>query len=190
MRNTRTLLAIVGSLFIAACASTAQQKTTAVSGPVAPAARRPLPYPLTTSLEYERAMQGGTRTATGEPGPQYWQQWVDYTLWARVDPAEKRLEGKATILYHNNSPDTLESLFLQLSQNLHAEGAPRRFPQEVTGGFELARVSVDGEELETGLQEGPRYAVIATQLRIWPPEAVAPRGKTSIEIDWAFDIPR
>ena len=190
MRNTHSFLAIVGSLLIAACASTGQQRTTAESGPVAAAARRPLPYPLTISLEYERAMQRGTRTAAGEPGPQYWQQWADYTLRARVDPGEKRLEGKATILYHNNSPDTLESLFLQLSQNLHAEGAPRRFPQEVTGGFELARVSADGEELETGLPEGPRYAVIATQLRIWPPEPVAPGGKTSIEIDWAFDIPR
>ncbi len=153
-------------------------------------ASRPIPYPLTYPLAYERALERGTRTMAGEPGSAYWQQWTDYTLKTRIDPAEKRLEGEVTLIYQNNSPDSLPVLYLYLDQNLHAEGVPRRIPQEVTGGVELARVALDGEELTTGVREGPRYQVSGTQLAIAPAQPVPPGGSVSIEIDWAFTIPQ
>ena len=46
---------------------------------------------------YELAVNRGTRTRTGEPGPQYWQQWADYRLEAELNPVSKRLTGKGTV---------------------------------------------------------------------------------------------
>ena len=58
-------------------------------------ARRPIPYPVVPSLEFQLAIENGTRTETGEPGPAYWQQWTDYELSATLDPDEKRVTGSA-----------------------------------------------------------------------------------------------
>jgi hypothetical protein len=190
MRTTHAILAVAGSLLLAACAGAGRQVTTAPSGPVARAIKRPIPYPVTHSQGYEAALERGTRTKSGAPGSEYWQQWADYTLTARLLPEQKRLAGKATIIYQNNSPDTLRVLQFNLSQNVHGEGAARVYPMEVTGGTELARVVADGEELQEGGREGPRYAVFATTLSVFPPQPVGPGGRVTIEIDWSFDIPR
>ncbi|KPK65664.1 MAG: peptidase, partial [Gemmatimonas sp. SG8_38_2] len=157
--------------------------------PRAESPQRPIPYPVAHSLAYERALQNGTRSESGEPGPGYWLQWAEYTLRARIEPDEQRLEGAATILYHNNSPDTLGVLYLNLLQNLHAEGAPRNRPQEVTGGIQLRRVAVEGQALSKELSEGPRYSVEATVLRIDPLRPLPPGESVNIEIDWTFKIP-
>ena len=88
-------------------------------------AQRPLPYPVTPTLEFQRALRRGTRTTTGEPGLHYWQQWTDYTLAATLDPEAKRVTGRATIVYYNRSPDVLPAVFVQLDQNFNAPGAVR-----------------------------------------------------------------
>src|ERR687895_558845 len=58
------------------------------------------------------------RTGTGAPGPDYWQQRVDYVIRASLDTAAQRVTGEERITYVNNSPDTLRYLWLQLDQNL------------------------------------------------------------------------
>ena len=150
---------------------------------------RPIPYPATRSDEYERALRNGTRTATGAPGSEYWQQWADYTLRARIDTDEKRLYGSVSILYRNKSPDALAALYINLIQNVHAEGAPRNRPQEVTGGIDLERVSVADQVLVPLTGDGPGYRVEATVLQILPPRPIAPGDSVAIEIDWSFKIP-
>ncbi len=160
--------------------------------PAAPAVvktERPIPYPVSYPVNYQRALRQETRASTGLPGPKYWQQWSEYTLVARIQPESRRLEGEATIIYHNNSPDSLRLLFLNLYQNLHAEGAPRSIPQEVTGGVELTRVRVDGQQLALGADEGPRYDVFATIAVLRPEVPLGPGATATIEVDWAFDIP-
>ncbi|WP_371373322.1 M1 family metallopeptidase [Thalassotalea aquiviva] len=57
------------------------------------------------------------RNAAGEPGKEYWQQQVDYTIDAQLDEQKRRIIAKETIQYHNNSPYTLKYLWLQLEQN-------------------------------------------------------------------------
>ena len=57
------------------------------------------------------------RTASGAPGHAYWQQQVDYDIDVRIDVPARTLEGSETIRYHNNSPDTLRYLWVQLDQN-------------------------------------------------------------------------
>ena len=58
------------------------------------------------------------RTGAGLPGPDYWQQKVDYRIEATLDPATQRLTGSETIRYHNNSPHALAVLWLALDANM------------------------------------------------------------------------
>ncbi len=153
--------------------------------------RRPIPYPVDLPRDFQRAVDRGTRTLTGEPGSGYWQQWTDYTLHARIDAAEQRLDGRATIVYHNRSPDTLRMVALHLLQNLHAEGVMRSEPAEVTGGVELTRVVVSGRILEPLIGPmGPGYQVDGTILGVRLPSPLAPSGSLRMEIDWTFEIPQ
>jgi len=59
------------------------------------------------------------RTGSGAPGAAYWQQRVDYTIRAEIDEASNTLHGKEMITYHNNSPDVLKYIWLQLEQNVN-----------------------------------------------------------------------
>jgi hypothetical protein len=57
------------------------------------------------------------RAATGQPGPEYWQQKVDYVIDVRLDEAGRSLTGNQRITYRNNSPHELPYLWLLLDQN-------------------------------------------------------------------------
>jgi methionine-rich copper-binding protein CopC len=60
------------------------------------------------------------RTASGAPGPKYWQQRVDYDIKAELDEPNTKIIGSETISYHNNSPDVLTYLWMQLDENQHS----------------------------------------------------------------------
>src|SRR6476659_9476665 len=63
------------------------------------------------------------RSASGAPGPKYWQQKADYDIVAKLDDDKQRLDGVETITYFNNSPDPLTYLWLQLDENEHKKDA-------------------------------------------------------------------
>lgn len=154
---------------------------------------RPIPWDISPPPAFRLAIQNGTRTSTGRPGADYWAQEADYTLNVRVLPEAQRLEGNGQIVYHNNSPNVLEELHLELVQNIHAEGAVRHEVVEVTGGVELNRVAVGGLTLPTENEiesEGPHYDVAGTNLAIYPPEPIGPGESVTIDIGWAFQIPQ
>ncbi|HJU87611.1 MAG TPA: M1 family metallopeptidase, partial [Gemmatimonadota bacterium] len=182
-------------LFGAACASRGASGPAVEdpSAPVAvPALERPIPYPLDVPSGYRAAIERGTRSADGVPGPRYWQQWADYEVAVQLDTEERRLDGTTRIAYRNNSPDTLDALVVQLIQNLHAPGAARSGEEEVTGGFELARVAVGGTEIHAlgDDDEGPGYEVSSTRLFLRPPTPVPPGGSIELAFDFAFAIPQ
>ena len=62
----------------------------------------------------EFATPNGFRTASGAPGPDYYQQRADYKMDIRIDDDTQRLYGDETITYTNNSPDALAYLWVQL----------------------------------------------------------------------------
>src|SRR6266567_2204583 len=59
------------------------------------------------------------RTASGAPGPKYWQQRCDYDIKAELDEPGYKLNGSETVTYFNNSPNQLTYLWLQLDENEH-----------------------------------------------------------------------
>jgi hypothetical protein len=154
--------------------------------------KRPLPHPVVPPAEYRHAIEAGTRTATGEPGANYWQQSAHYTIEARLLPEQKRVEGRETVVYYNRSPDSLPLLALYLVQNVYAEGAMRNSPAEVTGGIEIRRVSLGGTELAEiqPRQSGAGYGTQGTNLFLRPAAPLAAGDSARLEIDWAFKMPQ
>ncbi len=65
------------------------------------------------------------RNAAGAPGHQYWQQQADYVIDLELDDETQKILGEETITYHNNSPDALEYLWVQLDQNVRAKDADK-----------------------------------------------------------------
>ncbi|HUH13536.1 MAG TPA: M1 family metallopeptidase [Longimicrobiales bacterium] len=154
---------------------------------------RPVPVPNA----FAAAVAAGTRTSTGEPGPRYWRQRVDYRIEAELDPASALVRGAQTITYHNDSPYELESLVLRLYQNLFAEGAMRNRTVPVTGGLTLERVSVRGTparrvadaDARHGADGTPRYTVDGTIMRLALPRPIPPGGALELDVAWRFRVP-
>ena len=178
------------------CASVASPPPSAQDRPAEPpgvpaVASRPIPYPVELPPEFAAAVQRGTRTLTGEPGPGYWQPWSEYSIEARVDTEARTLSGSETIRYRYESPVSLPVLVLNLTQNFHAEGAIRIEEAEVTGGVEIERVAVDGRALDpTPAADRPGWLVESTILYVIPPTPVASGSTVELSIDWSFALPR
>jgi hypothetical protein len=126
----------------------------------------------------------------GVPGPNYWQQSAHYTISARLDVVEKRLEGTTRIRYRNASPNSLTRLVVQLIQNFHRDDVPRIRSAEITGGYTISRVAVAGQTLAEGQLRGPGYAISQTNLLINSPVPLPPSDSILLELDWSYQIPQ
>lgn len=151
---------------------------------------RPRPYPPFESRGFSRAVDNGTRTRTGAPGPKYWTQYARYTLAATLDPAAHRLTGRGTIVYLNRSPDSLSALTFQLIQNLHAPGGVRSEEVDVTKGMELTRLVIGGRQVIP--DSGARIPIqkFGTVMVVGLPRAIPAGDSVTIEAEWGFDVPQ
>ena len=158
------------------------------------------PYPVTPPPQFERAVANGTRTLSGTPGPDYWQNEADYDLRARLDAATRTLTASGIITYTNHSPDELPFLVLKLRQNVHAPGVPRNRPVAVTGGLTLDRLAVNGRALrdvsvaETpgsyrGSAEPGTYVIQGTILTLGLLESLSPGETVTLDAHWSYPIP-
>jgi len=153
--------------------------------------QRPIPGPMVPPAYFRAALERGTRSPDGRPGPNYWQVYSEYDIDARLDPVSGLLSGSETILFHNRSPVELPALQLLLHQNIHAEGAARARPVEVTGGVRLERIRAGGEDLLTARGfRGAGYAVMGGVMLLVLPEPVPAGGSVELEIDWSFVVPQ
>ncbi len=94
----------------------------------------------------QKAYENGTRSKDGMPGKNYWQNSSDYKIQVKIEPKDKMLEGKESITYHNNSPDTLKHLVIRLYQNLNKIGEARDFNMDtssITNGDIIKSISVN-----------------------------------------------
>ena len=91
--------------------------------PAMPAVRTTANDPFTTTAKIDWPGPNAFRSASGAPGPQYWQQRADYTIAATLDTAARTVSGTVTVRYTNNSPDTLHFVWMQLDQNLYKSGS-------------------------------------------------------------------
>ena len=97
-------------------------------------------------INYKWAVENGTRSRDGKPGPNYWQNHADYDIYVRLDTAEKRIYGKESVTYYNQSPDTLNSIVIRLYQDRYKEGAIRDMvvhPGNIHKGMEIDTMIVN-----------------------------------------------
>ncbi len=152
------------------------------------------------------------RNAAGEPGHQYWQQEADYSIRAELDEENRKLIGKETISYTNNSPDTLRYLWLQLEQNIFKRdsmkelatdfgGVGRRGPAVSAGGNgEPAKLSLGEIARQQDMADNDYgyditrvadtrgnalpYTIVGTLMRIDLPTPLTSGKSTTFSIDW------
>ena len=82
-----------------------------------------LNYNKFKQLKEEIAPPNVFRTASGAPGHEYYQNEADYEMSITLNDLEQKITGSETIKYHNNSPDKLEYLWIQLDQNKRAQNS-------------------------------------------------------------------
>jgi len=81
------------ALFVSAlalCVASAQAQPALSSADTA-IQQRPIPSPVTLPQSVERAVEEGTRTRSGRPGPDYWMNTAHYDLEASLNPTSEIL---------------------------------------------------------------------------------------------------
>jgi hypothetical protein len=145
------------------------------------------------------------RNAAGQPGPRYWQQQADYRIRVALDTTDHSVHGSERITYHNNSPDVLRFLWIQLDQNQasteHSRSAAARgaLPKQVSPqarrflglgdtefGYTLTRVQLVRPD---GTLADADYRINSTIMRVNLEEPLAPGAVQELEIDWHHIVP-
>jgi hypothetical protein len=139
------------------------------------------------------------RSGSGAPGPRYWQQKADYTISVELNDDNQRISGTETITYHNNSPDVLRYLWLQLDQNILSDdntlksttadevadsAAAKTYASKISdfdAGFDIRSVKeTSGNPLQ--------FLINNTMMRVNLPKPLKTGEKFSFNIDWAYNI--
>ncbi len=141
-----------------------------------------------------------TRGASGAPGPDYWQQQVDYSIRVRLDEATGLIEGVEDVTYHNNSPEALAYLWVQLDDNWLAPDSldARTATVADLGGLQpwslggwFARSRFDGSVSVTEVSSGGaglEHFVNGTMMRVDLPAPLAPGAQMQFRIAWSLTI--
>ena len=149
----------------------------------------------------EFATPNAYRSASGAPGPSYYQQKADYKMKILLDDDKQMLYGEQEVVYTNNSPSTLEYLWLQLDQNIRKKDSPSllknsqsveeintisRFAnshlkEPFDGGFNITSVTnSNGDNLS--------FTINQTMLRINLQTPLSPGDVYSFNVKWWYNI--
>ena len=142
------------------------------------------------------------RTGAGAPGPAYWQQRVDYQMEIVLNDENQSIVGNEIITYYNNSPSSLNFLWVQLDQNIRAKDADKykinerlyggysidakrlphnTFDAEFEGGFKITAV----EDMEGN---GLSFHRVKTMMRVDLPVPLKTGSKMKFKINWNYLI--
>lgn len=143
-----------------------------------------------------------TRSASGQPGPKYWQNRADYSLTASLNEANNEITGSALLTYTNNSPDKLDFLWMQLDQNLFQKDSrgnavipikgSRNGAKGETfdGGYKIKSVKIVTTSNGKVTEQEAKYTIVDTRMQIDLPQALkANGGNVKVKIDYSFVSP-
>ena len=157
-----------------------------------------LNYNKFKQLKEEVASPNVFRTAAGAPGHEYYQNEADYVMSITLNDQQQKITGSETIKYHNNSPDKLEYLWIQLDQNKRAQNSDSykiqtgniksintrsilNMDPEFEGGFNIMKVlNKDGNPLS--------YTIHQTMMRINLDKPLKSKESFEFTIDWWYNI--
>ncbi len=134
------------------------------------------------------------RTASGKPGPEYWQNYADYKLEANLDDKTHTVSGNISIHYTNNSPETLDFIWLYVEQDRFTENSRgtlttpvqgNRYSGDVEGGFKLKNVNA---KTKTGTSS--KYLINDTRMQLFLDKPLAANGgEVDIKMEFSFKVP-
>lgn len=162
-----------------------------------------------TNYDYHEAFGPGfykqdgseTRSASGQPGPKYWQNRADYQISATLNPDSREITGSEVLTYTNNSPDRLDFLWLYVDQNLFREGSRGKSVIPVTGsrngdkgekfsgGHTIGAVRVISTANGKTAEQTAKYEITDTRMQVFLPTALRPGGSVKLKIDFSFISP-
>jgi hypothetical protein len=142
------------------------------------------------------------RTASGAPGPKYWQQRADYDIKCTLDEKNLKLTGSETITYFNNSPDVLTYLWLQLDENQHSSvnnanyqnsnATPAQSTDRALDRMEEAKTDNGFGHQITKMTDATgkklNYTINKTMMRIDLPAPLKPGQRFVVNIDWYYKL--
>jgi hypothetical protein len=136
------------------------------------------------------------RSASGEPGPRYWQNKADYSINCKLDTVTHTVTGDVTITYTNNSPDALRFIWLQMDQNIYRKDSRGSATTTETGGrwanggftqgFQISNLQVEAGGVTTA---NPSNTTTDTRMQVWLKNPLAKGEKAKIKMNFNFEIP-
>lgn len=143
------------------------------------------------------------RTASGAPGPKYWQQRCDYNIKAKLDEKALKITGSETVTYYNSSPDVLTYLWLQLDENQHSTINNANYqnsnplPRQISTQQMDAVTDSKGDngygdiisKLTDATGKKLNYTINKTMMRVELPQLLKPGQKFIFNCDWSYKIP-
>lgn len=134
------------------------------------------------------------RSASGKPGPEYWQNAADYAIEATLNDVDHTLTGKITISYTNNSPEDLDFIWIYLEQNRFKEDSRgylttpiqgNRYAGDVEGGYEITNLKANVKRSSSS-----KYLIDDTRMQVFLEEPIAAKGGTAtVSMDFTYKIP-
>lgn len=131
------------------------------------------------------AIKKGTRSLDGRPGKNYWQNHGRYNITVTATPPNNIIKGEESIVYFNNSPDTLRNPIIKLFLNIHKPGAPRNFgsgKDYLTAGMKVDAVTVNGKSAT--FKDDNAFTWLPLRL----PKPLAPHDSVQISMTWHYEI--
>lgn len=142
------------------------------------------------------------RTASGAPGPKYWQQRADYDIKCVLDEKNLKLKGSETVTYFNNSPNTLTYIWLQLDENQHSSVNNANYqnssklrtqvsPQQLDMAEDAKKDNGYGFNIITltdALGKNLKYTINKTMMRVELPVELKAGQRFIFKLDWDYKI--
>jgi len=143
-----------------------------------------------------------TRSASGQPGFEYWQNRADYLLTAKLDEANNEISGSTVITYTNNSPDKMSFLWMYLDQNLFKEDSRGNAVVPISGsrngaqgqifdgGFKIKSVKIIVSNKGVSIEKEAKYLITDTRMQVFLPQELNSKGGIiKIKVDFSFISP-
>jgi len=123
------------------------------------------------------------------PDNSYWQQDVQYKIYAIMREEENMIDGAEELTYWNNSPDTLQYVYFHLYQNAFVKGSylhelerdnktktAMGLKEKAGLGTTTDQIQVDGKDVKTELDN--------TIMKVYLPKPLYPGSKITIKMSF------
>jgi Peptidase family M1 domain len=137
---------------------------------------------LTMPPEIQKAYANDTRSLTGKPGKNYWQNHGRYTISLTITPPGNLIRGVEQISYLNNSPDTLKSLNMKLIMNVHRNGG-RGGPADTSVGIKVDEIMIRGVKTPWDNNEA-----VTTNQMVNLANPLLPHDSITLDITWHYNL--